>query len=195
MSDSKVRSLIFAMARGAAQGFVVLRLLFRRKLGAVAFVEQARDLPLAVEDALALHLGGVGGEHRRDVGLLQRAGDFGGVHAGAVQALEAGRERTLLQVTETFMVHAPAAEKKDATLADLKVGDKVLVRMHLEESLDFSLCRTFRRAADFNRFSRVADPFGGKVKDPEAALLVEEIRGQPRLSRSIRSIGNSVVYP
>jgi hypothetical protein len=75
----------------------------------VALGHQRRHGALGIEDALALHLGGVGGEHRRDPGLLQHLGDVGGAVVGAVQALEAERQRARLLVTGG-LVHGAAAQ-------------------------------------------------------------------------------------
>ncbi len=51
---------------GATDALLRIVPFFRSQAVAVALVEQAGDLPLAVEDALALHFGGVSGEHRLD---------------------------------------------------------------------------------------------------------------------------------
>jgi hypothetical protein len=68
----------------------------------VAFAHQRGDGAFGVQDALALHLGGVGGEHRRDVGVLQGLRDVGGAVVGAVQAFEGQRQRAFLQVALAF---------------------------------------------------------------------------------------------
>ncbi len=74
----------------------------------VALAHQRGDGALGVEDALALHLGGVGREHGRDVGMRQRLRDLGGAVVGAVQPLEGQRQRTVLLVAHAF-VHGAAA--------------------------------------------------------------------------------------
>ena len=75
---------------------------------AVARAHQLGDRTLGVEDALALHLGRVRGQHRRDVGPLQHRGDVRCTMPGALQALEAHRQRAFLQVTGVFVHAAPA---------------------------------------------------------------------------------------
>ena len=66
----------------------MLGLLFGRELGAVALVEQARDLPLAVEDALPLHFGRVRGQHRAHLGAGKEIAQLRRVDAGAQRALQ-----------------------------------------------------------------------------------------------------------
>ena len=60
------------------------------QLDLVACGEQLRDGALGVEDALALHLGRMRGEHRRDVAVGQRGNDFVGLHARLADAGEGG---------------------------------------------------------------------------------------------------------
>jgi hypothetical protein len=74
----------------------------------LAPLHQLRDGALGIEDALALHLGRVRGEHRRDVGVRQGARDVGGADAGLGQPLERHRERAFLQVALALVVVAPA---------------------------------------------------------------------------------------
>jgi hypothetical protein len=66
----------------------VLGLFFGRELGAVALVEQARDLPLAVEDALALHFGRMRGQHRAHLGAGEEIAQLAGIDAGGQRALQ-----------------------------------------------------------------------------------------------------------
>jgi hypothetical protein len=73
-----------------------------------ALGQQFGDGALGVEDALALHLGRVGREHRRDEGLVQHGGDVAGAVVGRVQALERHRQRSVLQVAFALVVRAPA---------------------------------------------------------------------------------------
>ena len=73
----------------APQRLLVGGELLGRELLAVALGEQARDVQLAVEDALALHLGGVGGEHRRHQRIAEELRD----RAGAVASLAGPRQR------------------------------------------------------------------------------------------------------
>jgi hypothetical protein len=91
---------------GADDVLVVAQFAFGVQL--VALAHQFRDGALGVQDALALHLGGVGGEHRRDVGVLQGLRHVGGAHVGLVQALEGHCERAFLQVALALVVQAPA---------------------------------------------------------------------------------------
>ena len=85
-----------------------LEVLVERALGdeIAALGQQLGDGALGVEDALALHLGGVGGEHRRDEGPVERRGDVGGAVVGVVQALERHRQRAVLQVALALVVRA-----------------------------------------------------------------------------------------
>ena len=74
----------------------------------VALVDQLGHGALGVEDGLALNLGRVRGQHRRDVGPRERAGDVVGADVGLGQALEGHRERPLLQMP-LALVHLAAA--------------------------------------------------------------------------------------
>ena len=75
---------------GAARASVGERVALRQQLG---------DRALGIEDALALHLGRVRGQHRRDVGCAPAsAAIVGGADAGAAQPLERHRQRAFLQV-------------------------------------------------------------------------------------------------
>ncbi len=60
----------------------MLGLFLGRELGAVALVEQARDFPLAIEDALALHFGRVRGQHRPHLGSGEKPGELRRTDAG-----------------------------------------------------------------------------------------------------------------
>ena len=59
----------------ATQRFLVGIRLLRRQLDTVTLGEQARDLALAVEDALALHLGRMRGQHGRDQRIAKELRD------------------------------------------------------------------------------------------------------------------------
>ena len=74
----------------------------------VARAHQFGDRPLGIQDALALHLGGVGRQHRADVGLRQHLRHVGRADVGLVQALEAQRQAAVLLVALALMV-LPAA--------------------------------------------------------------------------------------
>jgi hypothetical protein len=74
---------------------------------AVAFAHQLGDRALGVEDALALHLGRVRGQHRADVRLRQHRGHVAGAQAGLEQALQAHAERAFLQVAFALVHLAP----------------------------------------------------------------------------------------
>ena len=74
----------------------------------VALAHQLGNGALGVEDALALHLGGVGGQHRRDVGARQHLGDVGCAVVGLVQPLEGHGQRALLLVAFLFVGQAAA---------------------------------------------------------------------------------------
>ena len=72
----------------AVEAGVVFRLLLRGELLAVPLVEQALDFPLVLQHALALHLGGVGGEDRRDEGVGEKVGHRLGIDPGFGEALQ-----------------------------------------------------------------------------------------------------------
>ena len=74
----------------------------------LALFHQLGDGALGIEDALALHFGRVGREHRRDVGMGQRLGDVATADAGLGQALERHRERAFLQMALPLVVIAAA---------------------------------------------------------------------------------------
>ena len=73
---------------GAAQRLIGARRVRRREGRVIPFGEERGDLALAVEDALALHLGRVGGEHRGDMRRAQHRRHRVVVDAGAMQAAE-----------------------------------------------------------------------------------------------------------
>ena len=75
---------------------------------AVALFHQFGDGAFGVEDALALHLGRVGGQHGRDAGLAEHGGDVGGAHVGRAEPLERHRQRALVHVALLLVVFAPA---------------------------------------------------------------------------------------
>ena len=91
---------------GSHQLGVVVERALRPEIGALG--QQLGDGALRVEDALALHLGRVGRQHRRDERAVQRGGDVGGAVIGVVQALEGHRQRAVLQVALALVVRAPA---------------------------------------------------------------------------------------
>ena len=74
----------------------------------VTLADEFGDGALGIEDALALHLGRVGGEHRRDVGALQRGGNVGRALVGAVQPFEAHGQRAFLLVAGALVLQAAA---------------------------------------------------------------------------------------
>ena len=87
---------------GADPPFVVGAL--ARRDQAVARGHQLRDGALGVQDALALHLGGVGGQHGRDQRTAQQGGDVDGAHVGAVQPLQRQGDGALLHVAQHLVV-------------------------------------------------------------------------------------------
>ena len=80
-----------------------------RQLDAVAPDEQPRDLALGVEDALALDLGRMRGQHRRDQRLVEPARDRRTVDAGRGEALERVRDAAALRRRAGERVRAAAA--------------------------------------------------------------------------------------
>jgi hypothetical protein len=91
---------------GAQRSLVVVAL--ARAGQRVALAHQPRDRELGVEDALALHLGGVRGQHRRHVRVRQRRRDLRWLHAGSGQPLEAHRQRAGMAVAGALVVLASA---------------------------------------------------------------------------------------
>ncbi|OIQ74535.1 hypothetical protein GALL_438130 [mine drainage metagenome] len=61
-----------------------------RKPGGIALGQQAGERALRVEHALALHLGGMGGEDRGDQRLAEKLHQLLAVHAGIAQRFEGG---------------------------------------------------------------------------------------------------------
>ena len=88
------------------QSLVALELARQQHL---ALGQQAGDGALGVQNAFALHLGGVGGEHWADVALGQGFDDVGFVDAGLAQARQCHRQATRLQIPSAF-VHGAAAD-------------------------------------------------------------------------------------
>ena len=79
------------------------------RLDVVALGQQLGDLALGVQDALALHLGGVGGEHRGHVGTGQGLHDARIAQPGAAKAREGHLDAALLAVAGA-LVHGAAAD-------------------------------------------------------------------------------------
>ena len=75
---------------------------------AVAPADQLGHRALGVQHALALHLGRVRGQHRRQIGVLQHLGDLGGAHAAPRQLLEARGQRAVLLLAGELPVLAHA---------------------------------------------------------------------------------------
>ncbi len=90
----------------AQQRLVVVALALRGER--IACFDQLGDRALGVEDALALHLGRVCGQHRRDVRVLQRLRDVRWLDARLREPLETHRQRAVLQVAFA-LVHLAAA--------------------------------------------------------------------------------------
>jgi len=75
----------------------------------VALGQQARQFALGVQNALALHLGRVRGEHRRHVGGVQGLRQLCRAHAGLLQAAPSVRQAAALDVPG-LLVHRAAAD-------------------------------------------------------------------------------------
>ena len=89
-------------------GGVVLGLV-GRELQAVALVQQAGDQAVVVDQALALHLGGVRGQHRRQQRVAQQVGQGLGAHAVGGQAVERVRQAAGARRRAGDVVRAAAA--------------------------------------------------------------------------------------
>lgn len=63
----------------AADCFLLRRLLLRREMGTVAFGQQRGDLPVTVQNALALHFGRMCGEHRAHRGAIEKTEQSPGI--------------------------------------------------------------------------------------------------------------------
>ena len=81
-----------------------------RELAAVAPLQQADDLALAVEDALALYLGRVRGQHRAHQGIGEERADRLAVHTRRGEALEGVGEAAVLRPGSGQRVGSPAAD-------------------------------------------------------------------------------------
>ena len=90
----------------ADRGLVVLAL--ARRVETVAFTHQPRDREFGIEDALALHLGGVRGQHRRDVRMRQGGRHLRRLDARAGEPLETHRQRPRVLVAGTLVNAATA---------------------------------------------------------------------------------------
>ena len=87
-ADADLRLVVGEFERRQRVGAAGIGLLAQADL--VARGQQQRDGALGVEDALALHLGRVRGEHRRQVAVGQRGHDLVGLHAGLADARQRG---------------------------------------------------------------------------------------------------------
>ena len=92
---------------GLQQRFVVRTQTRRDQI--VAFGQVAGHGAFGVKNALALHLGGVGREHRRDAGRGQHLRNIGPAVVSALQALEGHGQRAFLVFTGV-LVHRTAAQ-------------------------------------------------------------------------------------
>ena len=105
-------------------GLVVFAL--ARRLEPVTLADQPRDRELGIEDALALHLGGVRGQHRRDVRARECGRHLRRPHAGPLQALEAHRQRTWMPVPGALVMaatpHVVAILGDVGQMAEVAVG-------------------------------------------------------------------------
>jgi len=110
----------------------------------VALRHQLGDGVLGVENALALHLGGVGGQHRRDHRVLERPCDVAGADAGALQARQAEPERTLVQARLAFVVqpapHMVAVFRDVGQVREVAEGpdhaDRLVARQVLQQAVE-----------------------------------------------------------
>ncbi len=81
-----------------------------RQTGRVAFDQQSRQRPFGVEHALALHLGGVGGEHRGNERLVEKLQELLPIHAGVLERLQGGAHAVALRRGATLGILLGAAQ-------------------------------------------------------------------------------------
>ncbi len=95
---------------GPAYRLVAIFQLFRRQSHAVALVDQAGDLHFLAEDALALHLGRVRGQHRHHQPVAEEGEDFLGRHLRVERLLQCVGQRARTRRVAGDGVRAGAAD-------------------------------------------------------------------------------------
>ena len=95
---------------GGAQGSVVVGGLFRGHGHPVPGIQQAGHLPLAVQDALAADLGGVGRQHRRNQGMTEGLGQGLAADAGFGQTLQGAGQAAFPRLGAGDFMGAAAAD-------------------------------------------------------------------------------------
>ncbi len=131
---------------GVGQAEVVLGFLFRGHAQAFALVEQAGDVAVIADQALALHLRRVGGEHRGDQGVGEEIGDGCRRYPGGSQRIEGVDQAAFARRRTGQVVGAAAADvvfvfrdvgqlQEVAEGADDRLGD--IARQRVEQGGQF----------------------------------------------------------
>ena len=94
----------------AAERLFIVGGFLGRHLVAVALVQQARDRHLAIQDALALHLGRMRGKHRADEGIVEKAGQGVGL---------IGRKHIAQRIRQTPLARRRTGDQMGAGAADM----------------------------------------------------------------------------
>ena len=142
----------------------------------VALAHQLGDGALGIEDALALHLGRVGRQHRRDEAVLQGLGHFGRAHASVVQPLHAVGQRAGLKAAGALMdlaaTHMVAVFGDVGEVREVAEGadhaDRLLAREALEQLVED--LAGLRVALEAEGHGQLAHPFDQLIG--VAALLL-----------------------
>ena len=127
---------------GAQQGFVVSALVLGHQ--AFALGDQLGNRAFRIQNAFALHFGGVGGEHWRYIGLVQALGDVVGAHTGARQPLKAVCERAFLQMPEAIVVFAPS----DVVAVFGQIGEVRKVAERADDAHGLVVAQVFQQAVE-----------------------------------------------
>ena len=93
----------------AAQGFFVGSRLFRRQLHTIALIQQACDHHLAIQNTLALHLGRMRSQYRRDLRSLEKILQLLRALTGCIQRCNGVRQATLTRCRACDLMRAGAA--------------------------------------------------------------------------------------
>ena len=150
------------------------------RLDFVALCHQPGDVALGVQDAFALHFGGVGGEHRRHITARQRLRHCLGADAGPAQARQRHLDAAFLGVAGPFMDGAApdvvAVLGQVGQVAEIGEGaddaHRLSARKRLEQAFQRLVCFVVRIAPERHRqLADALDQFVGL----EAFLLADHV--------------------